>query len=182
MKDLFENFTNDDALITGQKIRTERLRRGLTQSDMGEMMGLSTSYISSLERGQRRVSWNVGRKHHQCFGISYDYMMENSGHISPYGDLLREPDGNELHHRFLVLLGTCTDQELLACYQMCRSFIASARKSAMGNGFGRRGTEGNSTVQAESVLHEKTDRSSSAPAQSDSISSSDTQKPTDETP
>lgn len=123
--------TRDEQLMTGQKLRTERLRRGLTQSDMGEMMGLSTSYISSLERGQRRISWNVGKKLHQCFGISYDYIMEAGAQPSPYGDLLREPSDQELHHRFQVMLGTCTDLELRACYNMCRTYIASSRKPSV---------------------------------------------------
>lgn len=138
MNEPFQALPMDDPVLAGQKIRTERLRRGLTQSDMGEMLGLSTSYISSLERGQRRISWNVGRKLHQCFGISCDYMMEGGSNISSFENTLRESEEAELFHRFKVLLGTCTDQELFICYQMCRCFISSARQAAVAAASGMR--------------------------------------------
>ena len=47
----YMNFTTTQAKemeLAGKKLRMERLRRGLTQTDMGELLGLSTSYISSL--------------------------------------------------------------------------------------------------------------------------------------
>lgn len=116
--------------LAGKKLRMERLRRGLTQTDLGELLGLSTSYISSLERGQRRLSWNVSHKLNQCFGISYDYLMESSpddSEESPYSDLMLETGGAELEHRFHVLIGTCSDRELRSCYLMCKNYIASSR-------------------------------------------------------
>lgn len=117
--------------LAGKKLRMERLRRGLTQTDMGELLGLSTSYISSLERGKRRLSWNVSRKLNQCFGMSYDYMMEPSPDdpvLYPYSDLLADSGSAELEHRFHVLIGTCSDLELRSCYLMCKNYISSSRK------------------------------------------------------
>lgn len=128
------NFTTTQAKemeLAGKKLRMERLRRGLTQTDMGELLGLSTSYISSLERGKRRLSWNVSRKLNQCFGMSYDYMMEPSPDDSafyPYSDLLADSGSTELEHRFHVLIGTCSDLELRSCYLMCKNYISSSRK------------------------------------------------------
>ena len=111
------NFTTTQAKemeLAGKKLRMERLRRGLTQTDMGELLGLSTSYISSLERGKRRLSWNVSRKLNQCFGMSCD--------------LLADSGSTELEHRFHVLIGTCSDLELRSCYLMCKNYISSSRK------------------------------------------------------
>lgn len=116
--------------LAGKKLRMERLRRGLTQTDLGELLGLSTSYISSLERGKRRLSWNVSHKLNQCFGISYDYMMESSPDESeqpPYSDLLLDTGNAELEHRFHVLIGTCSDRELRSCYLMCKNYITTSR-------------------------------------------------------
>lgn len=129
--------------LAGKKLRMERLRRGLTQTDLGELLGLSTSYISSLERGKRRLSWNVSHKLNQCFGISYDYMMEappeDSGETPLlYSDLLMDSGSTELEHRFHVLIGTCSDRELRSCYLMCKNYISTSRTdSALHSGSDR---------------------------------------------
>ena len=141
----------NEELLAGEKLRIERLRRGLTQSDMGEMMGLSTSYISSLERGQRRVSWNVGKKLHQCFGISYDYMMDTSTEplmvhepSCRYSKDLRSGNPGKAEksfdqsprdpavfssckEAFLNLMDGCSEAELSICYQLCVSYLSSSR-------------------------------------------------------
>ena len=36
----------------GEKIREERLKRGLTQNDLGELLYLHSSRISCMERGE----------------------------------------------------------------------------------------------------------------------------------
>jgi len=40
----------------GQLIRTQRLAAGLTQSEFADMLGVSESYVSLLERDLRRGS------------------------------------------------------------------------------------------------------------------------------
>ncbi len=117
----------EDALLAGQIIRTERVRRGLTQQQMGERMNLSTSYISSLERGKRRVSWHVGRQLYECFGISCDSILDAALAVRRAG-VLREPAGSvDYPHKMDVLMRTCSDAEMRVCYSLCASYLRSTR-------------------------------------------------------
>lgn len=45
----------DDALTVGDRIAFYRARRGLTQRELGALVGRSTEWVSSVERGRRQV-------------------------------------------------------------------------------------------------------------------------------
>ena len=47
---------------TGQMIREARLKAGLNQTKLGELLGVGQNYISMLERGQRTPSLDMLRK------------------------------------------------------------------------------------------------------------------------
>lgn len=40
----------------GRNIKAERVRRGLSQEDLSEIMGVNASYISTIERGHQNMS------------------------------------------------------------------------------------------------------------------------------
>ena len=40
----------------GQRVKTLRKKRGWTQSELAEYLGLDRGYISELERGQRNIT------------------------------------------------------------------------------------------------------------------------------
>lgn len=42
-------------LTFGQRVRTLRQARGLSQEELAELAGIHRTYVSSLERGQRNV-------------------------------------------------------------------------------------------------------------------------------
>src|SRR3954470_21282683 len=44
-----------DQLTAGERIRFYRLRRGLTQAELGSLAGRSEEWVSSIERGRRQV-------------------------------------------------------------------------------------------------------------------------------
>lgn len=43
----------DLVTIFAENVRTKRVEKQLTQEELGEKAGISTSYVSMLERGQR---------------------------------------------------------------------------------------------------------------------------------
>jgi transcriptional regulator with XRE-family HTH domain len=51
--------TTDFDVILGQKIRDTRIARGLTQTDLGAMIGLTFQQVQKYEKGVNRVA--VGR-------------------------------------------------------------------------------------------------------------------------
>ena len=89
-------------------------------------MNLSTSYISSLERGKRRVSWHVGRQLYECFGISCDSILNAAMAFSTAG-VLRETDSDGASRKMNVLLRTCSEEELQVCYSLCSTFLRNTR-------------------------------------------------------
>lgn len=110
----------------GYMMRRERMAMGLTQSELGELLGISTSYVSSIERGKRGASGTVLKKMHDTFKISYDYMLGSSAtamaepafavheDAAPYGDA-----------GLTSLLASCSRKELDVCYRLCRAYLMS---------------------------------------------------------
>ncbi len=47
--------TSSDAASIGPRVRTARLRRGLTLQVLGDMCGVSAAYLSMVENGKRLV-------------------------------------------------------------------------------------------------------------------------------
>lgn len=50
---------NDISKQFGQRVRTIRLKQGLSQGDISKRLGAHRSYISSIERGVRNPSLKV---------------------------------------------------------------------------------------------------------------------------
>lgn len=50
---------NNDLKDLGQRIRTRRKALGLTQEELADIAGIDRSYIGSVERGERNITFNV---------------------------------------------------------------------------------------------------------------------------
>ena len=113
----------------GYMMRQERMALGLTQTELGKLLGISTSYVSSIERGKRGASGAILKKMHDTFKFSYDYMMgsavgassENAFAVheepAPYGDI-----------KLNSLFASCSQQDLDVCYRLCRTYLLSKEK------------------------------------------------------
>lgn len=110
----------------GYMMRRERMTMGLTQSELGELLGISTSYVSSIERGKRGASGSVLKKMHDTFKISYDYMMGSSATgMSEPAFAVREDSAPYGDVGLSSLLASCSRQELDVCYRLCRAYLMS---------------------------------------------------------
>jgi transcriptional regulator with XRE-family HTH domain len=59
----------------GEKIRTLRLERHLTQTELSKRIGVSKAMVSSYELEQRSPSYEVLIKIAAFFGVSSDYLL-----------------------------------------------------------------------------------------------------------
>ncbi len=62
--------------LIGQNIRKERITRGMSIEELAGVMGLSTSFIGLMERGQRGVTAFNVFKLSEIFGISIEKFFE----------------------------------------------------------------------------------------------------------
>ncbi len=72
-------------MTTGQRLRELRKKKGLTQTEIGEIIGLSYSAISAIEQDRSEITSNALKKIAEFFKVSADYLLsgkESTGEIS----------------------------------------------------------------------------------------------------
>lgn len=62
----------------GERLKELRLGRDLKQSDLADMLGVSTSAVGSYERCERQPTFELLHKYSALFNVSIDYMLCNS--------------------------------------------------------------------------------------------------------
>lgn len=67
-----------DYKLLGARVRQERTRKGLTQEQLAEMCGISSSYIGIIERGDKKLSVETLVKIASVLNISTDYLLKDS--------------------------------------------------------------------------------------------------------
>ncbi len=113
----------------GYMMRQERMAMGLTQTELGKLLGISTSYVSSIERGKRGASGAILKKMHDTFKFSYDYMMGSAvGAYPAKASALREEPAPYGDIKLNSLFATCSKQDLDVCYRLCRTYLLSKEK------------------------------------------------------
>lgn len=76
-----ENYAHEDI---GHAIKEERLRNGLTQKELAEMVGVSQSEISKFERGLAPIPLKIAEKIADAFGMSYPTFLNEYGLFDEY--------------------------------------------------------------------------------------------------
>ena len=110
----------------GYMMRQERQAMGLTQTELGELLGISTSYVSSIERGKRGASGTLLKKMHDTFMFSYDYMLGTSASRMAEGAaVVREDAAPYGDANLSSLLSSCSRQDLDVCFRLCRAYLMS---------------------------------------------------------
>ena len=59
----------------GDRIRESRLRAGLTQVQLAEMIGMSHKHLSNVERGMYEVRTDGIKRISEALGVSSDYLL-----------------------------------------------------------------------------------------------------------
>lgn len=110
---------------TGQRIRRERNRLGISQETLASDLNISVNYLGDMERGKRPVSLNMAEKLCEYFHLTLDYLYRG---ISPeiQSMLLQESDPRR---ELRELLENCTEEELQLCLNMIRSLLTCWRSS-----------------------------------------------------
>ena len=127
--------------IIGQKVRRFRMNKGVSQTDMAAMIGISPSYLNLIEHNQRPVSVSFLINLGQAFDVDLKEFAEDDearyavelGEV--FSDSLFEDDG----------IGNAEIQELVACapnaaqsivklYQMYRQTWETAQHQAYASG------------------------------------------------
>lgn len=97
----FAKFANLEAgmrkTFMGVRLRALREGRGLTQAAVADALGLSTSYLSQLEKNQRPLTVPVLLKINEVFGVDVQLFSENDEArlISDLRDVLAEAQSGE---------------------------------------------------------------------------------------
>lgn len=123
-----------ESLSIGGRLRRERLLRKMTLEDMADYLGISSTYLGSIERGTRPLSRKLEKLLHDRLGVSYDFLLEG---ISVTGTMIaqyvRETDDYSITHKINVLLNVCTPEEQEDCYHLVHTYL-SGRRSRRSNG------------------------------------------------
>jgi transcriptional regulator with XRE-family HTH domain len=115
-------------LAIGRRIRSCRKDLKLTQGELAERLGVSTSYISCLESGRRPLTHQITLPLVRCLNVSYDYLIlgQTASGISLPGSVCETASYNE-RLKFEQLLENCTKAEYEMCYQLCNAYLQTSR-------------------------------------------------------
>ncbi|MBR0086447.1 MAG: helix-turn-helix transcriptional regulator [Lachnospiraceae bacterium] len=117
-------------LNVGERLRRERFLRSFTLEQMAAYLGISTSYLGSMERGVRPMSKRMIQLFHDRLNLSYDYLLDG---LSVTGTMIAQYVQESSHyddpvrHKINVLLNVATPEEQSACYNMIHTYLAQGR-------------------------------------------------------
>ncbi len=98
-----------DYLRIGQRIRTARLEKKLSQAELGAMIGCSNNHMSHVEVGQTKVSLPMLLKLAYILEKDFDYFLMDT----PYA-----PKNNLINNEIAVKLAHCNTSTLIAVSKM----------------------------------------------------------------
>lgn len=72
-----------DYVDLGKRVRKQRQLIGLTQQELAERIGVSTSFVGHVERGTRKASLETLVALSNALGVGVDYLLAGSLQSSP---------------------------------------------------------------------------------------------------
>ena len=89
-----------DYVDMGKRVRKQRQLIGLTQQELAERIGVSTSFVGHVERGTRKASLETLVALSTALGVGVDYLLAGSLQSSPDEE---NPSGAMDPYRRLVI-------------------------------------------------------------------------------
>ena len=117
-------------LAVGYRIKLVRKELGLSQKELGTMLGVSGSYISCIETGKRQLTHQITLPLLRALNISYEYLTTGSYYrdLSPVSALCESSAYLE-RLKLEKLIQNCTKSEYEMCYQLCSTYLNTSRRS-----------------------------------------------------
>jgi transcriptional regulator with XRE-family HTH domain len=96
-------------IYVGSRIRLQRIMRGLTQSELAKLVGISFQSVQKYERGENRVSASRLHEFATALAVPEQFFFDGVGVDAPQGEGAREPpasavEGKELHRQLSAVL------------------------------------------------------------------------------
>lgn len=98
----------------GARIRKLRIKQGLTQSELGEMIGCSNNHLSHVETAQNKVSLTLLLRLSYALEISLDYFLLDTPFARPEAIINTEIAGK---------LSRCSSATLVAVSRMIDTLL-----------------------------------------------------------
>ena len=92
----------------GERLKELRLSRNLKQSELAELLGISSSAIGSYERCERQPTYELLHQFAKMFNVSIDYILCRSNEkltVEQYQQLTTFDLSNILHKHSVTLAG-----------------------------------------------------------------------------
>ncbi|MGO8920004.1 MAG: helix-turn-helix domain-containing protein [Stellaceae bacterium] len=97
-------------VYVGARIRLQRIMRGLTQSELAKLVGISFQSVQKYERGENRVSASRLHEFATALGVSEQYFFDGVGaETGEPAAPVQEPtvsalEGKELHRQLTAVM------------------------------------------------------------------------------
>ena len=97
-------------VYVGSRIRLQRIMRGLTQSELAKLVGISFQSVQKYERGENRVSASRLHEFAAALGVSEQFFFDGlEGAATPADSAAPEPsvsalEGKELHRQLAAVM------------------------------------------------------------------------------
>ena len=98
-------------VYVGSRIRLQRIMRGLTQSELAKLVGISFQSVQKYARGENRVSASRLHEFAAALGVSEQFFFDGLGGAgaAPADSAAQEPsvsalEGKELHRQLAAVM------------------------------------------------------------------------------
>ena len=101
--------------IMGQRIKESRLKLGLTQEQLAEIVNLSVPHLSKVENGHKGLSLDTAAKLANALANALDFSIDY---------LVQESAGNSrrvFHSEMNYIVADCTEEELSKLLKLIRT-------------------------------------------------------------